>query len=831
LGGTWEIAETCTLKCAQSTCSFAFDTIRVKPQGELRVEDAGNSKTTIFARLFIVEEGGKLIAGTEEQPLRSSFEIVLTGQSSDQDDDRIPKEIVGHGAGSLPYSKVLIGKARSAISLHGQPKTSWIKLAGSAVAGSKKLVLAEAPSGWLKGDKLLVPSTGMGAQSGENEVVTLAGVQGKVVTIVEALQFEHYGASQDARLNGEVGVLTRNVRITGDNTMHEQCLEALKGGFGSRDALNKIRDLCYGGHTTSMKGATFQVSNVEMTRLGQATRIARYPVHWHLAADVSGLNSYARNNAIWESYQRCVTIHGTWGASVEDNLCYYTHGHAFYLEDAIEHNNRLVGNLAVKIRRGPMVCTDSQVGPSAFWITNPNNTFIDNLAVDVGGNGHGIGYWMVFGGSPTKETGPNYIGVDYWTDDYKSKRAGLVFNPSHTVFGMDASVPRWILGQEQGRTPIKEFRGNGVRSSFRGVHIDGFVTSSVPGEFGDDIHNPEEIHVFGVRDGTCNYFPAGDYAVPSAEGIYAYAPTEFEYDVDGRAHGFSPSYSIVEDFHVSRCYQAWWSRAARVNITDSLFAWNWVGMTNHYPGLNMCPGAGIRSNVGLANHVVNSLFVGHGDDAMNHRLCAAGREAAESQESPAAIRQYDGAFWLSNSRWTNMSVVSCPGAPGGTKTLPYALVASRQLDCNGKFPIHLYDSWPLGAAPSDASSKWAWALGARTSQNLGQFSGTASCARGPTGGVVDMTGTLDPQHPSTSTAYFATSGSPANPGELAQYTAQQLQGMSYEMLPATAAAAVSCAAWSANRMENPDFGHRCGYCFYDEAHNCPSDPASLAFEV
>merc|ERR1719359_1837110 len=102
-------------------------------------------------------------------------------------------------------------------------------------------------------------------------------------------------------------------------------------------------------------------------------------------------------------------------------------------------------------------------------------------------------------------------------------------------------VPAWILNQQQGRTPLKEFRDNGVRSSYRGVHIDGFVTSSVPGEIGDDLHNAEDMHVFGIKDGTCNYFPASDYAVPSAEGIRVYVPTIFEYDGNGEVHGdFKP---------------------------------------------------------------------------------------------------------------------------------------------------------------------------------------------------------------------------------------------------------------------------------------------------
>lgn len=356
--------------------------------------------------------------------------------------------------------------------------------------------------------------------------------------------------------------------------------------------------------------------------------------------------------------------------------------------------------------------------------------------------------------------------------------------------------------------------------------MDGFVTSSVPGEIGDDTHDAEDIHVFGTKDGTCNYFPASDYAIPSAEGIRVYVPTEFEYDADGEAHSFKPTHSVVQGLHVSRTYQAWWSRASRINITDSLFAWNWVGMTNHIPGPHFCPAEGIPENLGLANNIVNTLFIGHGDDVMNKMICEAGGAAQDSQESPSAIRQYDGAFWLHDSRWTNMSIVECPASSGNIKTLPYALVAGRQDDCNGKFPIQLFDSWPLGASPSDSSTPFAWALPAQaTTQNLCQFSGPASCTRGPSGGVVDMTGTLDPQHKSVPTAYFAVSGSPSNPGELATYTAEQLQGMAYEALPATQGAAVQSAAWSSNIMENPDFAHTCGYCFYDEGNNCPQGPS------
>lgn len=98
------------------------------------------------ARLIVVD--GKLIAGTPNRPFLSHLEFKLSGVSADQDDANIQKEIVGHGPSKLPYSKVLLAKNGSTVSLHGKPKHSWIKLANTAKAGSTTLVLDGEPSGW-----------------------------------------------------------------------------------------------------------------------------------------------------------------------------------------------------------------------------------------------------------------------------------------------------------------------------------------------------------------------------------------------------------------------------------------------------------------------------------------------------------------------------------------------------------------------------------------------------------------------------------------------------------------------------------------------------------
>jgi hypothetical protein len=73
-----------------------------------------------------------------------------------------------------------------------------------------------------------------------------------------------------------------------------------------------------------------------------------------------------------------MTIHSTNNVQIENNVCFDIIGHAFFLENAIETGNRFFRNLGMTVRAGSLLPTDLQ--PSTFWITNANNTFIENIA-------------------------------------------------------------------------------------------------------------------------------------------------------------------------------------------------------------------------------------------------------------------------------------------------------------------------------------------------------------------------------------------------------------------------------------------------------------------
>ncbi|MEO1254916.1 MAG: hypothetical protein AAFY41_08530 [Bacteroidota bacterium] len=110
-----------------------------------------------------------------------------------------------------------------------------------------------------------------------------------------------------------------------------------------------------------------------------------------------------------ESKNRGFTIHGTNGLTFEDNILFNISGHGFFMEDGAERRNVIRRNLVAKVRvprpgTRLMPHENGERGPSAFWLTNPDNTVTENIAVDA----KGFGYWLAFPPNPWRES----IGID-----------------------------------------------------------------------------------------------------------------------------------------------------------------------------------------------------------------------------------------------------------------------------------------------------------------------------------------------------------------------------------------------------------------------------------
>ena len=311
---------------------------------------------------------GLLQCGTEAAPYLHRLDVTLTGNDRNE-------SIMGMG------TKMITAMDGGIISLHGEERTSWLMLGQTAHSGDRS-IRTEYATNWRSGDIIVIASTDDNMHHAE--IRQIDRIEGDRVFFDNPLQHRHYGEMQwfsnerrswqlDTR--AEVGLLTRNIRIHGDE-------QSEQNGFG--------------GHMMVMEGSAAFIAGIELYRMGQTGILARYPFHWHMANNVAG--QYIRNSSISRSFSRCVTVHGTHNAQVADNVCFDHLGHGFFLEDGVETGNVFDHNLGLITRRPdedvallPSDRLEGQAakGPSTFWISNGDNTFTNNAAA----GSDGLGFW------------------------------------------------------------------------------------------------------------------------------------------------------------------------------------------------------------------------------------------------------------------------------------------------------------------------------------------------------------------------------------------------------------------------------------------------------
>ncbi|MEK9824283.1 MAG: G8 domain-containing protein, partial [Gammaproteobacteria bacterium] len=348
--------------------------------GKLSFSDEADLElTTEWILIF-----GELEIGTEADPHTSNATITLT-------DNVRGEQMMGMGDRGIMLSG-------GTLNLHGNRTNAWTKLAETAEAGSSRIEVLDADQ-WQVGDQIVLASTDFEPRQAETRIIT--AINGNRITLDEALKYMHFGEitfGVDER--GEVGLLTRNIKVQ-----------------SSEDSLETY----FGGHIMAMVTSKMYVEGVELTRMGQHMELARYPIHWHLVGE-GGEGQYIRNASIHNTFNRCVTVHGTHKLRVENNVTYNTVGHCFFMEDGIETGNEFVKNLAIQTKCHPtMECVPTNLAangendfeyeermitrrisfggehtllPSdntvaSYWITNPDNTYIDNVAA----GSDEVGFW------------------------------------------------------------------------------------------------------------------------------------------------------------------------------------------------------------------------------------------------------------------------------------------------------------------------------------------------------------------------------------------------------------------------------------------------------
>jgi len=400
---------------------------------------------------------GELQIGTEANPFEHKATITLT-------DNVKGEQLMGMGDRGIMLSG-------GTLNLHGNITNAWTKLAATAEAGSTTIEVLNAEQ-WQVGDQIVLASTDYNPRQAETRYIT--AIRGNTITLDEPLEYMHFGEiTYDIDERGEVGLLSRNIRIQ-----------------ASEDAAESY----FGGHIMAMVTSKMYVEGVELNRMGQHLELARYPIHWHLVGD-GGKGQYLRNAAIHDTFNRCVTVHGSNDLRIENNVTYNTVGHCFFMEDGIETGNEFIHNLAIQTKCHPtMACVPTNLAaagefdyenrralrqisfsakdtllPSdntvaSYWITNPDNSYIDNVAAGADENG----FWL-----------------------------SLPEHPNGAFLGSEDSLNTWPR-----RTPIREFRGNIAHSNFDGFMFD---------------RNINEDNTFGLTGNS--HMPKEDPADPDSMGV------------------------------------------------------------------------------------------------------------------------------------------------------------------------------------------------------------------------------------------------------------------------------------------------------------------------
>jgi hypothetical protein len=140
-------------------------------------------------------------------------------------------------------------------------------------------------------------------------------------------------------------------------------------------------------HSAGDDSLIFRASDIEFRNVGQAFKLGRYALHMHMIGAVH--KSYIKNNAVNQSNNRAVAIHGTRYLRIINNHSFEAKGHNIFIEDAVETHNIITHNLITKVIRSMSLLNVDQT-PAGSWITNPFNNYRDN---HVAGSDR-YGYWF-----------------------------------------------------------------------------------------------------------------------------------------------------------------------------------------------------------------------------------------------------------------------------------------------------------------------------------------------------------------------------------------------------------------------------------------------------
>ncbi|CAA0100406.1 Uncharacterised protein [BD1-7 clade bacterium] len=315
------------------------------------------------------------------------------------------------------------------------------------------------------------PETGLPGAPATVSEITLNGGQNCTSTQATPLKHYHYGGlaptpgfystgtRQSVVTGGNaIDVSNQAKSFYDDHTRNFGIDERAEVALLSRNIKfsSVATDDFMGGHLVVMHGdtaATIDLVGVEFEKFGQPF-VGRYPIHLHHLKD-TGDSVLVQDVSVHHSYNKCFVVHETGESRFYNNVCVRTVGQGVYLEDGVNitgnafMRNHVAGTMAAQSTYTyPLVggntywngdylqasqasaswytinnITDTSLSganaagsnpgpdtyhPGGFWITNINNTFVNNSVA--GCQAQGRGYWLLMQGAQPSTAYPEFTG-------------------------------------------------------------------------------------------------------------------------------------------------------------------------------------------------------------------------------------------------------------------------------------------------------------------------------------------------------------------------------------------------------------------------------------
>ncbi|XP_060567854.1 cell migration-inducing and hyaluronan-binding protein-like [Ruditapes philippinarum] len=353
---------------------------------------------------------GELLLRVHEQYDAFSMVFVVGGDNYAQSLDRQVGKTYSEAMSSITYKNRVIASVSRLVPFRVLDSFIDLRVLNPGV-GYPEVTVTHDISSWKAGDQVLLTSTDYAFNHGE--VRTIKQITGKNSFILSnELQYRHFGEIESGvDMRGEVALLSRNIKISG--VQKRGC----PAENGYCDVVPRHTD-AYGGHIKIMNFSSVVIQGAELFFMGQARDEGFYPIHFHMCEDITEKTAIIKRNSIHHTYRRAITIHGTFGTSVEkpgvqlyENVAFSVFGHTYFLEDGAEKATIFRGNLGAETRKISNDFDTDRGKPTTFWITNPKTLMVDNVAA----GSEGFGIWYTF---PIEPVGPSE-GLAYELDEAK----------------------------------------------------------------------------------------------------------------------------------------------------------------------------------------------------------------------------------------------------------------------------------------------------------------------------------------------------------------------------------------------------------------------------